>query len=140
MKYEDLSVMSGFIHTKAIMYPITKEGLEKMNFESPYDLEEKFPKTELGRLVIEGMVDYKSDYNYVHYVSLELYNTYDIVLSEFGRSRFLTKKEQEKYAPLFEQIIPDLDPSKLKYVEFCFYNCRECQDYYVQEDEFYKEV
>lgn len=140
MKYEDLSVMSGFIHTRAIMYPITKETLEKMNLESPYDLEENFPKTEFGKFCIEGMVAYKSDYIYSYYVSLELCNTYGIEDYEFGRSRFLTEKEQEKYVSLFEQIIPDLDPSKLKYVEFCFYNCCECQDYYVQQDEFYEEV
>ena len=132
--------MSDYVHIKAIMYPITKETLEKMNLKSLYDLEEKFPKTELGKFSIEGMVAYKSDLRYGHYVSLELYNTYGIEDYEFGRSRFLTEKEQEKYASPFKQIIPDLDPNKLKYVEFCYYNCCECQDYYVENDEFYEEV
>ena len=132
--------MSDFVHTKAIMYPITKETLAKMNFKSPNDLEEKFPKTELGKFVIEGMVAYNPSYNYSRYISFELYNTYGIEDYEFGRSRFLTEREQEKYALLFKQIIPDLDPSKLKYVEFCYYNCCASQDYYIEEDEFYKEV
>ena len=132
--------MSDFVHTKAIMYPITKDTLGKMNLEDPYDLEEKFPKTEFGKFCIEGMVAYKSGYDYSRYVSLELYSTYGVEDSDFGRSRFLTEKEQEKYVPLFNQIIPDLDPNKLKYVEFCYYNCCECQDYYVENDEFYEEV
>lgn len=132
--------MSDYVHTKAVMYPVTEETLNKMNLKDAYDLEDRFPKTDLGKFSIEGMVDYTSDCECRYYVSLELYSNYGDDAADFGRSRFLTEKEQEKYAPLFSQIIPDLDPSKLKYVEFCYYNCCSCQDYYIAEDEFYKEI
>lgn len=112
--------MSDYVHTKSIIYPITKEILAKMNLKDAYGLEEKFPKTDFGKFFIEGMVDYKSNYTYGHCVSLELYSNYEDDAADFSRLRFLTKKEQEKYAPLFKQIIPDLDPSKLELVEFCY--------------------
>lgn len=132
--------MSDYVHTKSVMYPVTEELLKKMKLKDVYDLEEKLPKTDLGTFDIEGLVDYASDYECRYYVSLEFYSNYGDDAADFGRSRFLTKKEQEKYVPIFSKIIPELDSSKLKYVEFCYYNCCNCQDYYITEDEFYKEI
>lgn len=87
--------MSDYVYTKAIMYPITKETLEKMNLEDVYDLEEKFPKTDLGKFFIEAMIDYKLKDGCNYYISLELYSNYGDDATDFGRSRFLTEKEQE---------------------------------------------
>lgn len=93
--------MSDYVHTKSIIYPITKEILVKMNLEDVYNLEEKFPKTDFGKFFIEGIVDYKSNYTYGHCVSLELYSNYEDDAADFSRLRFLTKKRARKICTTF---------------------------------------
>ena len=60
---------------------------------------------------------------------------------EYGKTRALYPREQEKYRPIWQQILPNIDMSKVRLVEFCWYNCCEAPDYYDDEnDDFYKEI
>ena len=35
--------MSDYVRNKQVLYPVTKELLEKLNYDDVYDFEEKFP-------------------------------------------------------------------------------------------------
>ncbi len=136
--------MSDYVHNKAVMYPV---DCTKLGIKDAWDLEEKIPDAlknncdkKYPYFEIEAMVDYagKGDCNY--YLSLVLDSTYGRESGDFGRNRLLSPTEQEKYKKIFEQVIPDVDPFKLKYVDYCYYNCCESEDYYIKEDEFNTEI
>lgn len=132
--------MSDYVRNKQVLYPVTKELLEKLNCNDAYDLEEKFPSK--SNFTIEGFVDYSGTKNYNRYLAYELDSNYGIESGEFGRSRFLKPAEQEKYKKLFSEVIPKdlIDPSLFKYVDYCYYNCCEADDYYVKKDSFEEEI
>lgn len=59
---------------------------------------------------------------------------------EYGKTRALTENEKKKYRPIWEKIIPGIDMSKVRLVEFCWYNATEAADYYDDvNDPFYTE-
>ena len=76
------------------------------------------------------------------YLVYELYSDYGVESSDFGRARFLRPAEQEKYKKIFSEVIPEdlIDPSLFKYVDYCYYNCCEADDYYVKKDSFEEEI
>ena len=132
--------MSDYVRNKQILYPITKDLLEKLNCEDSYDLEEKFNLK--GKFGTEGFIDYEGTEKYNEYISYELSSTYGEENGDFGRSRFLTASEQEKYKKIFSGVLPEdvIDTSLFKYADYCWYNCCECDDYYVKKDSFEEEV
>ena len=132
--------MSDYERNKQVLYPVTKELLEKLNCNDIYDLEEKFPAK--SNFTIEGFVDYSGTKNYNRYLAYELDSNYGVESGEFGRSRFLKLSEQEKYKKLFGEVIPEdlIDPTLFKYVDYCYYNCCEADDYYVNNDAFEEEI
>lgn len=132
--------MSDYIHNKQVLYPITKDLLEKLNCGDSYDLEEKFNIK--GKFGTEGFIDYEGTKNYNEYISYELSSTYGEENGDFGRSRFLTASEQKKYKKIFSEVLPEdlIDPSLFKYVDYCYYNCCEADDYYVKKDSFEEEI
>ena len=132
--------MSDYVRKKQVLYPVTKELLKKLNCDDIYDLEEKFParsKFEAG-----GFIDYSGTKNYNQYLAYELDSNYGTESGEFGRARFLKPAEQEKYKKLFSEVIPEdlIDPTLFKYVDYCYYNCCEADDYYVKKDSFEEEI
>lgn len=132
--------MSDYVRNKQVLYPVTKELLEKLNCYNIYDLEDRSP---LGsNFIIEGFVDYSGTKNYNQYLAYELDSDYGVEGGDFGRSRFLKPAEQEKYKKLFSEVIPEdlIDPSLFKYVDYCYYNCCEADDYYVKKDSFEEEI
>lgn len=132
--------MSDYVRNKQVLYPVTKELLKKLNCYDIYDLEDRSP---LGSsFIIEGFVDYSGTKNYNQYLAYELDSDYGAENGEFGRSRFLKPSEQEKYKKLFSEVIPEdlIDPSLFKYVDYCYYNCCEADDYYVKKDSFEEEI
>ena len=136
--------MSDYVHNKSIMYPIDCAAL---GIEDAWDLEEKFPEAlknhwdnKYPYLEIEAMVDYAGNGDCNYYLSLVLGSTYGEDCGDFGRNRTLSLTEQVKYKEIFEQVIPNIDPSKLKYVDYCYYNCSESDDYYIKNDEFNSEL
>jgi hypothetical protein len=118
--------MSDYVRNKAVMYPIDEVLSDKLYGE----LEEPF--------FIEAFDDGK---NINHYLCYKLYCTYGEESGDFGRSRVLSETEQEKYSKLFSDYLNDIDPKLFKYVDYCYYNCCECDDYYLNgNDDFYNEV
>lgn len=128
--------MSDYERNKQVLYPVTKELLEKLNCNDIY----KFPAK--SNFTIEGFVDYSGTKNYNRYLAYTLDRDYGAESGEFGRSRFLKPSEQEKYKELFSEVIPEdlIDPSLFKYVDYCYYNCCEADDYYVKKDSFEEEI
>ena len=136
--------MSDYVHNKAVMYPI---DCNELGIEDVWDLEEKIPEAlknnydkKYPYFEIEAMVDYAGNGDCNYYLSLVLGSTYGEDCGDFGRNRTLSLTEQVKYKEIFEQVIPNVDPSKLKYVDYCYYNCCESEDYYLKEDEFNTEI
>ena len=136
--------MSDYVHNKAVMYPI---DCNELGIEDAWDLEEKIPEAlkdhwdkKYPYFEIEAMVDYAGNGDCNYYLSLVLGSTYGEDCGDFGRNRTLSLTEQVKYKEIFEQVIPNIDPSKLKYVDYCYYNCCESEDYYIKEDEFNTEI
>ena len=139
--------MSDYVHNKAIMYPLGKHEAadalcKSLGAEDRWDLEQLKP--ELFERVkgkpyfeIEAMVD---NWECTYYLSYVLFYSYGEDSGEFGRNRFLSPTEQEKYKAIFEQILPEVDVSKLKYVDYCYYNCCESPDFYNSHDNFNDEV
>lgn len=132
--------MSDYVRNKQVLYPVTKELLEKLNCEDIYDLEDKCPSN--SNFKAEGLVDYSGTKNCNKYLAYELSSVYGEETGDFGRSRFLKPIEQEKYKKLFSEVIPEdlIDPTLFKYVDYCYYNCCEADDYYVKKDSFEEEI
>ena len=87
-------------------------------------------------------IDSTSTEDYNKYLAFTLDSDYRVESGEFGRARFLKPSEQEKYKKLFSEIIPEdlIDPTLFKYVDYCYYNCCEADDYYVKKDSFEEEI
>ena len=136
--------MSDYVRNKTVMYPI---DCNELGIEDAWDLEEKIPDAlknnwdhKYPHFEIEAMVDYAGNGDCNYYLSYVLASTYGEESGDFGRNRTLSLTEQVKYKEIFEQVIPNVDPSKLKYVDYCYYNCCESEDYYIKEDEFNTEI
>ncbi len=132
--------MSDYVHNKQVLYPITKELLDKMGIKDSFEIEDKLCPAD--HLDMEYFVDYSGTGESNEYLAYELYSDYGEESGDFGRSRFLTEKEQEKYKKIFSKAIPEefIDPSLFKYVDYCWYNGVQCDDYYVRKDSFEEEI
>lgn len=132
--------MSDYVRNKQVLYPVTKELLKKLNCKDIYDLEERFPFG--SNFTSEGFIDYEGTKSYNEYLAYALSSTYGEESGDFGRARFLKPAEQEKYKKIFSEVIPEdlIDPSLFKYVDYCYYNCCEADDYYVKKDSFEEEI
>lgn len=132
--------MSDYVRNKQVLYPVTKELLGKLNCDDIYDLAERFPSG--SNFTSEGFIDYEGTKRYNEYLAYELSSTYGEENGDFGRARFLKPAEQEKYKKIFSEVIPEdlIDSSLFKYVDYCYYNCCESDDYYVKKDSFEEEI
>jgi hypothetical protein len=96
-------------------------------------LKDKFDYAEVGKF----MTCFTSNDLYIDFV---LDYDYD-ANGEYGKVRELYPSEIEKFMPIFKLIDEDIDMSKVRYVEYCYYNCCEPDDYYdTTKDEFYNEL
>ena len=108
-----------------------KIDMNKIGVSSLWDLEDKFPE----------LFDISKS-NYFEKAPVEEKNYLDYVLKseiscgDWGKARYLTDNEENKYLPLFKQIYPDVEGKDLRAVEFCWYDCSEAPLYYdVVEEE-----
>lgn len=117
--------MSDYSHNKGIIYPLPKmTDEERDNLE--FSLKDPFSYEKF-----EG-----SNNNINCYLFFSLYHTYGQRSDNFGSSRKCTAKEIVQYAPMFAEVLgKEIDTDKLKYIEYCWNNCCECQDYYEDEPE-----
>lgn len=130
--------MSNYCRIKSIMYPISEELLKELGLKDWWELSLKVGELRQDKndhyFDVEPMIDYSDNWKSAEYLSFILYFTYGKECGDFGWSRFLTSSEQEKYKKIFEQVLPTVDTSKLKYVDYCYYNACESSDYYKHGD------
>lgn len=110
--------MSDYQHERVIR---CKVDLKKLGIEDIFDLENLYPDLFGYGSINQLNIDYV------------LYNEYDNA-GEFGYSRYLIEDEQEKYLPIFKQIIPSVKADDLRAVDFCWYNCSEAPLYFDVEE------
>ncbi len=122
--------MSDYCHNKVIRLPFPKEILERFNTECAWDCE-GFLMEKLGDLYNKepkGFVIESTDK--AQYLDYCYYHTYGEESGDFGNVSLLTENEIKLVRPLFDKLGIVYKDSDLRKVEYCFYNCSECADYY----------
>lgn len=120
--------MSVYEHMKVIR---CKVDMDKIGVSSLWDLEDKFPDLfdrNLPNYFEKAVVEEEDYLDYVYESKMD-------DGGDWGRSRYLTDNEANKYLTLFSQIYPDVTRDDLRAVEFCWYNCSEAPLYYDVEEE-----
>lgn len=131
--------MSSYVREKVLRIPVT---LSELNMEDTddliCDLEEKYPTlfeydqprcfqiAPTEELFLDYVLEYEWDAN-----------------GEYGKVRELYPSEKERYKPIFQQILPEVNMNLVHLVEFCWYDCTEAPSYYSinkNKDKFYEEV
>lgn len=129
--------MSDYSRTKAIVYPVSSEDCDKLD---------KLLSNEMKNLSYwdnKNMIGFGCDIFDTHelryYLIYQLYHSYGEESGDFGSNRLLNEKETaywtEKFKPVLEAIGIEIDPKKLKYLDWCYYNACESLDYYIIEPE-----
>lgn len=127
--------MSDYSRYLVLRYPITKDDAEMLEdklMESPFGKHRKG-----GYFEITGATD--SNYDYKYFLDFVVKHTYGDECGDFGKIRTLKESEVSEFAELFKMLIPDIDMTKVKVVDYCWYNCCEPPAYYDEiDDEFYR--
>lgn len=119
--------MSTYVKEKVLRYPVDGD---------PYRFEEEY-KTAFSYGKVGKFQVAPTESAFIDYV-LEYDGDSD---GEYGKTRSLSEKEQAKYQAMWSEIIPGVDMSKVRLVEFCWYNATEAPDYYAEvDDPFYAEI
>lgn len=75
------------------------------------------------------------------FIDFVLESEYGSDCGDWGKVRELYPQEIDKYKKVFQKICPTVDMSKVRLVEFCWYNGCEAPNYYdPMEDDFYREI
>ena len=129
--------MSDYVKKKVIRYPIDAEVAIAYKCDDFWDLEDKFKEIDkdFGNWKLKPRFELDSSYNskqgksryYLDYILNYEYGACD---GDFGISQELTEKLKDKYKPIFEKFIEDIDVNKFRLVKFCYYNGCDCPDYY----------
>ena len=130
--------MSDYVKKKVIRYPIDKKIFDYYGIEDyEWDIVEKFkeidPKFE--EFPNKGEIGFDCAYNdedeeNKYYIDYVLSYKYGADCGDFGISQLLTEEQKQKYKPIFEKFIPNIDVNKFRLVLFCYYNGCDCPDYY----------
>lgn len=116
--------MSDFVHNQGYIYPISNEEYEKLD-EKYFDLEEKG----YDLAVFDGQKGLN------RYLVFLTYHSYGKKHDNFGSSRPCTELEIKRHIKKFQDVLcKEIDKNKLKYIEYCWYNCSECFDYYEEKE------
>jgi hypothetical protein len=123
--------MSDYVHNKVVRLPFPKEIISKCNASDVYDCE-PYLKELLGELW-----DSKKNNSFKlectdigYYIDWVYYSTYGEESGDFGFVRMLTEKELNVIKPYFDKLLVEYKDSDLRLVDYCYYNCCECTDYY----------
>ena len=125
--------MSDFVRTKGIVYPISREAYEKIDdlLSSAFKDSYAFWNDD-GKGFNTDCFDSDELRYYLVYV---LFHSYGEENGGFGSGRSLTDAEKkywtDKFRPVLEGAGEDVDPDKFKYIDWCYYNACESDDYYV---------
>ena len=133
--------MSDYVREKVIRYPIEEDLIKANNCEDAYDLEKIFRKIDedFGTWDRDKKKFEIFGTDKAEYIDYVLDYEYGACSGDFGYSQMLTEKQIEKYKPMFEKFIPNLDVSKFRLVLFCYYNGCDCPDYYEVTEITYEE-
>lgn len=121
--------MSDYVHKKVIRYPL-RGLMDKLNISDGYDCE-NYLKEKLGNLYNrnKGFELELTDKNW--YLDFVYYYTYGESSGNFGNVRIATDAEYGLLYSYLEEVFKDTVPKyKLRAVEYSYYNCCECEDYY----------
>jgi hypothetical protein len=120
--------MSDYSYAKVVRYPL-KPLMEMLNVQSPEECEE-YLHDKLGNLphYREGFKIEGTDKNF--YLDFVYKSSYGEESGDFGNVREITDVEFELIAPYFEKVFINIERDLLRIVEYCYYNCCECTDYY----------
>lgn len=132
--------MSDYHRQKVLRIPFEDLGLNKDDYkDTSYGLWQKFGDifywqgSNIGKFALAP-----TERLFIDFV---LESDYGFDCGEWGKVRELYPQEIDKYREVFQKICPTVDMSRVRLVEFCWYNCSEAPDYYdPMEDDFYKEV
>ena len=130
--------MSDYVRKKAIVYPI------------PNDIADKLDK--LFNDEFKDIYSWSSDENRIgfdieafdteelrYYLIYQLFYSYGEDSGDFGSNRVLTDEESiywtNKFKPVLARVGIDITPSKLKYLDWCYYDSCESLDYYIIDAE-----
>ena len=116
--------MSDFVHNQGYIYPISNEEYEK--------LDEKYFDLEANGYDLAVFEEQKGLNRYLVFLT---YHSYGKKHDNFGSSRHCTELEIKRHIKKFQDVLcKEIDKNKLKYIEYCWYNCSECFDYYEEEE------
>lgn len=123
--------MSDFVHAKVIRLKITPED----KISDIWDLEDTFPEEYQERNHLKDKKGYlEISPTEERFLDFVLYYEYGADTGDFGIARYLSDSEIDKYLPIFQRVIPTAKKENLRFVEYSFYNCTECESYFeVQE-------
>lgn len=76
--------MSDQVRNKQVLYPVTKELLDRLNIIDIFDLD--FPRG--SKFGAEGFIDYGGTEDYNKYLAYELDSDYGVESGEFGSNDF----------------------------------------------------
>lgn len=138
--------MSCYVREKVLRVPFDK--LHKDWFGANFDLEDPDWKYELE---FNSLFDhFTKDKNYFQtsptetfFIDYVLDREDDTTDGDWGKTRALTEREQNKYLHEFLKIDPYINMNDVRLVEYSWYNCSEAPDYYNEttyDDSFYDEV
>lgn len=139
--------MSDYVRKKVIRVIVPKEIYERCDGDDTYYACEEWLTEKQGKINRNIKVNYFELECPLNFKNDELNYYYDYVLfysngngsDNFGRTRALTENEKNKYRQKFLDVGLDIEKSRL--VDYCYYNCSECQDYFDETtDEFYNEI
>jgi len=131
--------MSDYAHKKSVMYPIWDQRYDIIDekLDSKFIEISSFHDTNNIGFEIEVLDDGERINYYLSYV---LFYTYGEDSGDFGTSRSLTKDEENYWAERFSVIWKDVfevdlpNPNLLRFVDYCYYNACESDDYYTKSD------
>ena len=111
--------MRDYEHRKGFIYPI-ESGSPDIDEKATFFLDkDKFVLANLGKN---------------RYLVWLVCSSCGVQRRTFGHCRQCTSKEIESFAPLFRNVLGDIDTTKLKYIDYCYCGSRDCIiDYYEGE-------
>lgn len=134
--------MSDYVHKKAIRLPITGYMIRKIGFNDIEDFIEQFDQRVSKNYPKLCYAGGKTPYFEVAitdkrpYIDLVLYYSCDEECGDWGKASYLSDKEKEFFIPCFNKLDIAFEPSCLRKVDYCWYNCSEPPDCYnVTEDD-----
>jgi hypothetical protein len=132
--------MSDYCKKKVLRVPFECTGLNIDDYDDlSHDLWQKFGDMFYWNGTDIGKFDVAPTYR--PFIDFVLESEYGADCGEWGKVRELYPQEVDMYRGVFQKLCPDIDMSKVRLVEYCWYNCSEAPDYYdPMGDDFYKEV